>query len=111
MIHEFFGAIWPDRRWDRLKIQRVVCVYIFVTTLLIVWSKVKFDILTQIAGFCLSNLPVAMVMFAALHLNAKLPRVYQTRPLIMVGGVISALILTFFAVISGWGLVSKIFGV
>lgn len=111
VIHEFFGAIWPDRRWDRLKIQRVVCVYIFVTTLLIVWSKVKFDILTQIAGFCLSNLPVAMVMFAALHLNAKLPRVYQTRPLIMVGGVISALILTFFAVISGWGLVSKIFGV
>ena len=52
---EFFQAIWPNREWDYDKIRRYVCLYIFITTFVIVWLNIPFDILTQIAGIYLGE--------------------------------------------------------
>jgi hypothetical protein len=106
----FFQAVWPARKWEYHGVQRVIAVYLFVTTMLLVWMNVPFDILTQIAGFLLSNLAIAMIMVAALYLNYRLPTVYRTRLPLVIGGVLSAVILSVFAVISGWGLAIKLFG-
>jgi Mn2+/Fe2+ NRAMP family transporter len=107
---EFLQAIRPEREWDYNTIQRCVILYIFVTTMGLVWSNVQFDILTQIAGFLLANLAIALIIFAAIYLNFKLPPAYRTRTFMLVGAIISALILSIAACVSGWGLVSKIFG-
>jgi len=52
----------------------------------------------------------ALVMWAALYLNHKLPRAYRTRWPVLVGGVASAVALSAFAAISGWGLAVKLLG-
>ena len=41
-------------------------------------------------------------------LNFKLPPAYRTRLPVLIGGVTSAVVLSVFAVISGWGLVMKL---
>ena len=107
---EFLEAIWPDRDWQYDKVKRVICLYIFVTTMIIVWNNIPFDILTQIAGFLIANFAVALIMGAALYLNFKLPPAYRTRPLVVVGAIISMVILCFISAISGWGLVDKLAG-
>jgi Mn2+/Fe2+ NRAMP family transporter len=109
VIQEFFQAVWPDRQWDLNKIQRVVCVYVFLSTMPLVWLNIPFDILTQIAGFLLSNLAIALMMVAALYLNGKLPPAYRTHPVMLAGGALSAVILWVFASISGWGLLNVLF--
>ena len=108
VMQEFFQAIWPNRTWEYRKIKTNVCIYIFVMTMIIVWTGVPFNILTQIAGFILANLAIALVMFAALYLNFKLPKAYRTRLPILLGGIVSAVILSIFAVISGSGLYVKL---
>ena len=108
---EFFQAIWPNREWDYHKIRRYVCLYIFITTFVIVWLNIPFDILTQIAGFILANLSIALMMLGAIYLNFKLPAVYRTRLPMLLGAIVSAAILIVFAGISGWGLIGKLFGV
>jgi Mn2+/Fe2+ NRAMP family transporter len=108
VTQEFFQAVWPRRNWDYHRVQRVICAYIFLTTMVIVWRNVPFDILTQIAGFILANFSIAIMMLAAIYLNFKLPAAYRTRPLMLVGAIISAGILMLFAAISGWGLVEKL---
>ena len=108
---EFFQAIWPNREWDYDKIRRYVCLYIFITTFVIVWLNIPFDILTQIAGFILANLSIALMMLGAIYLNFKLPAAYRTRLPMLLGAVVSAAILIVFAGISGWGLIGKLFGV
>ena len=80
MSQEFFQAIWPNREWDYDKIRRIICLYIFITTIVIVWLNIPFDILTQIAGFILANFSIALMMLGALYLNFKLPAAYRTRP-------------------------------
>ena len=107
---EFFQAIWPHREWSYATIRRVVSGYILVTTFVIIWLNVPFDILTQIAGFVLANLSIALIMLGALYLNFKLPAAYRTRPPMLLGAVISAVILAIFAGISGWGLLGKLLG-
>ncbi len=107
---EFLEAIWPERNWEYDKVKRVICLYIFVTTMIIVWNNIPFDILTQIAGFLIANFAIALIMGAALYLNFKLPPAYRTRPWVLVSAVVSLVILILFSVISGWGLVGKLAG-
>lgn len=109
VIQEFFQAIWQDREWNYDKIRRWICLYIFITTMVIIWLNIPFDILTQIAGFILANFSIALMMLAAIYLNFKLPRVYRTRPLMLIGSLVSAVVLILFAGISGWGLFAKLF--
>ena len=111
VMQEFGQAISPRRRWDYDRIKLVVCGYLLVTTFAIVWLDVPFDILTQIAGFVLANLSIALMMAAALYLNFKLPPAYRTRLPMLAGAVLSALVLFAFAGISGWGLAGKLFGI
>ncbi|MBC8871518.1 MAG: hypothetical protein H8E44_19005, partial [Planctomycetes bacterium] len=90
------------------KIRAVICVYLFVFTTVVVWTGASFDTLIQIASFLVSNFALAMIMFAALYLNSKLPPAYRTRLPVLLGGVISAIVLSVFTAISGWGLTVKL---
>ncbi len=106
---EFLQAIWPKREWEYRKIQRFICAYLFIVTAIIIWANVPFAILTQIAGFIIANLAIALMMLAALYLNFKLPAAYRTRFPMLIGAIICSAILIVFAGISGWGLFGKIF--
>ena len=108
VMQEFFQAVWPQYEWNYGTLRKWVCLYIFVTTMILIWLNIPFDILTQIAGFILANFSIAVMMLAALYLNAKLPRAYRTKPFMFVGALISAGVLIVFAGISGWGLYVKI---
>ncbi|MBL7044254.1 MAG: Nramp family divalent metal transporter [Pirellulaceae bacterium] len=108
VTQEFFQAVWPGRTWDYAKIRAVICVYLFVFTTVVVWTGASFDTLIQIASFLVSNFALAMIMFAALYLNSKLPPAYRTRLPVLLGGVISAIVLSVFTAISGWGLTVKL---
>ncbi len=110
VTHEFFQAIWPAREWNYQKLRRLISAYILVTTMVIVWLNIPFDILTQIAGFMLANFSIALIMIAALYLNFKLPSPYRTRLPVLLGALASAAILIASAYISGWGLFWKLFG-
>ena len=110
VTQEFFQAVWPNREWDYHKIQRIICGYIFIATMIVLWLNIPFDILTQIAGFILANFSIALMMLAALYLNFKLPSFYRTRLPMLIGGFVSAAILIAFSGISGWGLFMKLFG-
>ena len=107
---EFFSAIWPKRNWQYDKFKRVICLYLFAATMLIVWNDIPFDILTQIAGFLIANFAISLIMAAALYLNYKLPAAYRTHPAVVVCAVVSTVILFTFAAISGWGLMGKLTG-
>ncbi len=104
---ELFQAIWPHRKWNYATIRRYVSGCILVTTFVIIWLNVPFDILTQIAGFVLANLSIALIMLGALYLNFELPAAYRTRLPMLLGAVVSAAILVIFAGISGWGLLAS----
>jgi Mn2+/Fe2+ NRAMP family transporter len=110
VIQEFLQAIWPDREWNYDRIRKRVSLYIFCTTMIIVWLNIPFDILTHIAGFILANFSIALIMVAALYLNFKLPAAYRTRWPVLSGALVAAVILVIFAVISGQGLISKLMG-
>ena len=106
--HEFLEALWPSREWPYSKIQRFICAYFFVSTFIVIWTDLKFDILTQIAG-TLGNFAVSFIMVLALRLNSKLPHSYRTHRVMWIGGFISALIQIAFAGVSIWSLGGKIF--
>ena len=106
--HEFLEALWPSREWPYSKIQRFICAYFFVSTFIVIWTDLKFDILTQIAG-TLGNFAISFVMVLALRLNSKLPSSYRTHRVMWIGGFISALIQIAFAGVSIWSLGGKIF--
>lgn len=108
VTQEFLQAIWPDRRWEYDRLKRQICLYIFTVAVVIIWLDVPFDILTQIAGFILANLSIALIMVAALYLNFKLPPMYRTSKYLLVGSVSSAVILIIIAAVNGWGLADKL---
>jgi Mn2+/Fe2+ NRAMP family transporter len=110
VTQEFFQAVWPKRAWEYRRIQRVIALYLFVVTTLLIWNNVPFDILIEIAGFLLANLAIALIMLAALYLNFKLPASYQVRFPFLIGGVLASAVLLLFAAISGWGLAAKLLG-
>ena len=51
-----------------------------------------------------------LMMLGALYLNFKLPKLYRTHWVMLIGSVVSAIILAVVTVISAWGLASKWFG-
>jgi len=108
VTQEFFQAIWPRRRWDYFAMRKLICAYLFLFTTTLVWSQASFNLLTQIVGFIVSNFALALIMFAALYLNFKLPPAYRTRWPVLLGGIASALILSAFTAVSGWGLAMKL---
>lgn len=110
VMQEFFQAIWPDREWDYHRLQKQICLYIFVTTMIIVWLNIPFDILTQIAGFVLANLAIPLAMIAAIYLNFKLPAPYRVGLPTLIGSIVSCLVLIVICFISGFGLWGKLFG-
>jgi Mn2+/Fe2+ NRAMP family transporter len=107
---EFFEALWPERKWDYGKFKMVICLYLFATTMLIVWNDIPFDILTQVAGFLIANLAIALIMAAAIFLNFKLPPTFRTHPIVLFGAIVSTFILIASAIVSGWGLIGKLSG-
>ena len=46
VMQEFFQAIWPHREWNYDTLRRWICLYIFLTTMVLIWLNIPFDILT-----------------------------------------------------------------
>lgn len=108
VTQEFCQAIWPHGQWRFRVVQAVICAYLFVLTTAMVWQSLfSFRDLIQIVAFVVTNLAVAIMMFAALYLNYKLPRSYRTRRPMLVGAVASAVVLAIATGISGWSLALK----
>ncbi len=107
---EFCKAIWPGRRWGFRRMQAIICLYVLVSSATIIWCDISFNTLIYIAGFLTSNLAVTLMMFGALYLNFKLPRVYRTRRVMLVGGIFAAMVLTVITIVSGWGVITKWLG-
>lgn len=99
-----YGHSALDRRWTRRQVQTWVMLYVFISSMIFVWSGVTFDTLTHIVGFLAVNLGVAFAMVAALYLNFQLPPAYRTRWWMLAGGIVSAIVLLAVSTISGIGL-------
>lgn len=110
VMQGFLKAVWPDREWHYDRLKRRVCLYIFAVALVLIWTDVSFDTLTQIAGFLLANLAIALLMPAAVYLNFKLPPAYRTGTITLLGSLVSVVVIAIFAGISGWSLAGKLFG-
>ncbi len=110
VVQGFTSAVWPDRTWNFDSLKRYICLYMFAVATTIIWLDIPFDTLIQIAGFILANLAIALLMPAAIYLNFMLPPRYRTRPAVLIGALLSAVVLFIFACVSGWGLSLKLFG-
>ena len=110
VTHEFLKSIWPKLTWSFLRVKQAICLYIFLVTMIIVWSDIPFNTLIQIVGFLSVNLAIALIMIVALYLNFKLPAVYRTSSPILIGAIISSIILIIFVITSGFGLAKKLIG-
>ena len=109
VMQEFGQAIRPHRNWSYDRIKRIVCGYLLVTTFIIVWLDVPFDILTQWRD---SSWPPGDLADDG---RGAVPQLQATRRLPHPaadagrrGGVGASLFA--FAGISGWGLAGKLFG-
>lgn len=107
-IAEYGRDIWPHRRWDNRRIQRWVCIYVFVAASAFLLSGADFRLLTMITAFLATNLGVAVAMVAALYLNFQLPPAYRTRTWVLIGGYFSAAVLLAVSAISAWGLFGQL---
>ena len=108
VTQEFFGAIWPERKWNYLKIRRIVVCAIFIQATIFIWSSLDFDIATQIAGFFLSNISVAATAVVAFYLNHKLPPAYRTHRAVWLATAAATLILIVVTSMSAYGLIRKL---
>lgn len=107
---EFFSAIWPRRRWNYGAIRWLIAGSIFAEAAIFIWADVGFDVVTELAGFFVSNLAVAALAVAAIHLNFQLPPAYRASRWVLLGAIASALILLAAASLSTHELVKKWFG-
>jgi hypothetical protein len=108
VTQEFFSAIWPRPKWSYGSIRLVIACSIMVESSLFLWADLDFEILTQLAGFFLSNLAVAAVAIAALYLNFKLPGPYRAHRLVVAGACMAAAIMVVACAMSTFGLLSKL---
>ena len=108
VTQDFFKAVWPKVDWRYGPIRRVICLYLFISTTVVVWLNLPFNIVTQIVSFLVSNLGLALIMIAVLYLNHQLPKAYRTSKPILIGSILSAIILAVISAVSGWGLVAKL---
>ena len=100
---EYFKAIWPDRHWAQRRIQRWICAYVFATATAVVWTDLKFDVMTLTVNFLATTLGVALAMLAGLYLNYQLPPAYRTHWAVLAIGVFSTITLLAVSAISGAG--------
>jgi len=110
VTHEFCQAIWPKKAIRFALLQRIICVYIAVGCVVLVWVDPPFDILISLVTFLVTSLPVALMMFASIYLNFLLPPRYRTHGIVLAGGCLSAVILTVATYISATGLADKLTG-
>ena len=110
VVQGFSSAVWPDRTWNFDSLKRYICLYMFAIATTVIWLDIPFDTLIGIASFLLANLAIALLMPAAIYLNFILPPRYRTRPAVLIGAILSAVVLLIFACVSGWGLSLKLFG-
>ncbi len=108
VTHEFLAAIWPKRKWSFRGLQLAFCIFLFVHCAVLPWLDVKFDTMISIVAFLVTNLAVTLILFAAIHLNYKLPGPYRTRLPMLIGSLGSAVVLTIVTVVSGRGVYGKI---
>jgi hypothetical protein len=109
VTHEFLTAIWPERGIAFRRVQQIVCAYVLLTAVPLVWSAVKFDTLANVVSFLATTGGVALAMIAALYLNFQLPPKYRTRKWMLAAGLLSAFILIVMTLISGWFLARSLF--
>jgi Mn2+/Fe2+ NRAMP family transporter len=102
VTHEFLAAIWPNRAIPYRRVQLWICAYVLAASVTLVWLNVNFATLTNVVSFLATTGGLAPAMIAALYLNFKLPRLYQTRWWMLILCVVSAVTLTAASVISGW---------
>jgi hypothetical protein len=98
------SAVWPDHTVSYRRLRLGICAYVFVLAAALSWVNVNFQSLINFVGFLSNNAGIALAMIAALWLNYQLPPLYRTRPAMLAGCVLSAVILTVVSVISGWEL-------
>jgi hypothetical protein len=108
VTHEFLSAVWP--RFASLPyrgLQTIIVIWFFVSSCLWIWSDISFDLITQIVALLMTNLGVGLICLAAIYLNFKLPPAYRTRPIMLIGSILAAIILlaAFFG--SALGLLQK----
>jgi hypothetical protein len=103
-ITAYCRAMWPNRSFEQSRLQRWICLYVFVTATSLVWSEVNFNAMTLVVTFLATSLGVAMAMTAGLYLNSQLPPAYRTRWWMLVGGLCSALALLAVSGVAAWGL-------
>jgi hypothetical protein len=109
VTHEFFAAIWPQRRIAFRPLQLLICLYVLVSAVCLIWSDVDFADLTAVVSFLATNAGVAVAMLAALYLNFQLPPLYRTRWPMLAAGIVAAIVLVAVSGISGWQLARTFF--
>ncbi len=104
----FSEAVWPGRPASFRRAQTVIGTWLVCACLVLIWSNVNFNLLTEAVGFLTTNVGVTLMMLAALYLNQKLPAAYRTRRWMWVGGVLSCVVLATATFLSGQGLSAKL---
>ena len=109
VAHDFLGSAWaPFRRVPLAGFQGVVSIWLFLTSLLWIWTGVSFDLLTQIGAFLTLSLGLGIVCLAAVYFNATLPRLYRPHVITLLAGAAASLILLGCAGVSGIALARKL---
>jgi hypothetical protein len=102
VTHEFLTAIWPNASIPYRRVQWLICGYVFVAAVPLVWANVNFATLVNIVSFLATTGGVALAMPAALYLDFQLPPRYRTRKWMLAAGFASAAILLAVTAVSGW---------
>ena len=109
-VTEYARVLWPQRTWRQLRVQLVICAYVLVSSTAMIWSDVKFDLMTQVVNFLATTLAVAVAMLAGLWLNFQLPLLYRTRVWMLAAGILSAVILVIVSAVAGVGVWEQLAG-
>jgi Mn2+/Fe2+ NRAMP family transporter len=104
VTHEFLSAIWPNAAIPYRRLQLIICAYVFLAAVPLVWANVNFATLVNIVSFLATTGGVALAMLAALYLDFQLPPRYRTRKWMLAAGAFSGVVLVLVTVVSGWQL-------
>lgn len=104
----FSEAVWPGKPASFRKAQMLIGMWLVGACLTLIWSNVRFDLLTEAVGFLTTNVGVTLMMLAALYLNQKLPPAYRTRTWMWCGALLSCVVLVTATFLSGQGLSAKL---
>ncbi len=106
--HEFLAAVWPRfASYSYRRLQTLIVIWFFISSSVVIWSNITFDLITQVVALLASNMGVGLVCCVAVYLNFKLPPAYRTRPVMLVLGVCSSVVLLSAFVVSAVGMLQK----